>query len=282
MLAITSLTLREAARRRVLAAALAIAVVLVALTGWGFWKMHASLATQARDPALAAGIFSGLVIMLAYMFSFALAIGSAFLAAPALASDVDSGLLLAILPRPVRRVDVVLGKWLGLALLVVAFTFVVGGAELAVIRAIAGYVPPHPLTALAFLAAESLMMLTLALFFSTRLPPIAGGIVAIALFGLAWIAGIAVTIASTLGNAALVHAGTIVALILPSDGLWRGALAALEPAVFVASAATSEGARQLGPFAVAGPPVPAFLAWSALWGIAVLGAAVASFGRRDM
>lgn len=204
------------------------------------------------------------------------------MAAPALASDVDSGLLLAILPRPLRRADLVLGKWLGLALLVVAFAFAVGGAELAVIHVIAGYLPPHPLIALTYLAAESLVMLTLALFFSTRLPPIAGGIIALALFGLAWIAGIAVTLASSLGNAALVHAGTIVTLIVPSDGLWRGALAALEPAVFVAAGATSDGSREFGPFAVAGPPVPAFLAWSAAWGIAVLAAAVASFQRRDM
>ncbi|MDQ2909211.1 MAG: ABC transporter permease subunit, partial [Candidatus Eremiobacteraeota bacterium] len=123
-----------------LAAALAVAIVLIILTGWGFGKLHASLATHAHDPAMVAGLFSGLVIMLAYMFSVALAIGSAFLAAPALASDVDSGLLLAVLPRPVRRADVVLGKWLGLALLVVAFTVAVGGAELAVIDAIAGYV----------------------------------------------------------------------------------------------------------------------------------------------
>ncbi len=223
-----------------------------------------------------------LVVLLAYMFSVALAIGSAFLAAPALAGDIDSGLLLAILPRPLRRADVVLGKWFGLATLVVVFIFAVGGAELVVIRAIAGYAPPHPLVALAFLAAQSLTMLTLALFFSTRLAPIAGGIIAIALFGLAWIAGIAVTLASTLGNAALVHAGTIVSLLLPSDGLWRGALAALEPAVIVATGATREGARDFGPFAVSGPPAPAFLAWSAAWGIGMLTAAVLSFRTRDI
>ncbi|MBC5801114.1 MAG: ABC transporter permease [Candidatus Eremiobacteraeota bacterium] len=282
MLAITSLTLREASRRKVVAAAVAIAIVLIGLTGWGFWKLNASLSGHARDPALVAGTFSVLVVMLAYMFSVALAIGSAFLAAPALSADVDSGLLLAILPRPLRRADVVLGKWLGLALLVIAFVLAVGGAELGVIRLIAHYVPPHPLTALAFLAAESLVMLTLALFFSSRLAPIAGGIIAIALFGLAWIAGIAVTLATTLGNAALVHAGTIVSLIVPSDGLWRGALAALEPAVFVASGATAEGAREFGPFAVSGPPPAAFLIWSAAWAMAILAAAVLSFAKRDI
>lgn len=282
MLAITSLTLREASRRKVVVTAFAIAIVLIGLTGWGFWKLHVSLGGQERDPAFVAATFSVLVVMLASMFSVALAIGSAFLAAPALATDIDSGLLLAILPRPLRRADVVLGKWLALAILIVAFVFAIGGAELGVIGVIAHYVPPHPLSALAFLAAESLVMLTISLFFSSRIAPIAGGIIAIALFGLAWIAGIAVTLAATLGNAALVHAGTIISLLVPSDGLWRGALAALEPAVFVASGATSEGARAFGPFAVSGPPPPAFLIWSAAWGAAVLTGATFSFARRDI
>ncbi len=259
-----------------------MAVAIIALTGWGFWKLHASAVGHDRAPALVAATVAVLVVMLAYMFSVALAIGSAFLAAPALASDVESGLLLAILPRPIRRAEVVLGKWLGLALLVIVFVFAVGGAELTLIRLITRYVSPHPFEALAYLGAEGLTLLTLALLLSTRFPPIAGGIVAIALFGLSWIAGIAVTVSSSLGNASVLEAATAVSLLMPSDGLWRGALAALEPAAFQMASATSRGALEFGPFTVSGPPPPAFLLWSGAWVVAVLAAAVASFQRRDL
>ena len=53
-----------------------------------------------------------------FMFSFVLALGAAFVGAPSIHNDVESGVMLAILPRPVRRSEVVLGKWLGLALLI--------------------------------------------------------------------------------------------------------------------------------------------------------------------
>jgi len=47
-----------------------------------------------------------------------LAMGSVFVASPAIAGEIESGLALAILPRPIRRSEVVLGKWLGLGALV--------------------------------------------------------------------------------------------------------------------------------------------------------------------
>ena len=50
------------------------------------------------------------------MFGLSLiaALGTAFLAGPTLAGEVESGQALAILARPVRRSAVLLGKWLGL------------------------------------------------------------------------------------------------------------------------------------------------------------------------
>lgn len=266
-------------RRRVVAAAAALALAIVALSGWGFVKLHQSL--LAHDPSVVPATFSALVITLAYMFSVSLAVGGAFLGAPAIASDVDSGLLLAILPRPIRRADVVLGKWLALCVLLAAFSFTFGGLELTVIRVISGYAPPHPLTALALLAFVGIATATLALALGTRFSPIAAGVVVVALFGFAWISGVAVTIAAAFGNATLVHAGTVVALLMPTDALWRGALTALEPAMLLAASATPQGGRLLGPFAGA-PPPPAFLAWSVLWTLGVLAAAVAAFRTRDV
>ncbi|MBD5655391.1 MAG: ABC transporter permease, partial [Candidatus Eremiobacteraeota bacterium] len=219
MLAIAALTLHEASRRRVVLAALAMGLALVALTGWGFWKLKITAASHNGDPAVVAATIAIFVVMLAYMFSVALAIGAAFLAAPALASDVESGVLLAILPRPIRRADVVLGKWIGLTSLVVSLVVAIGGAELIVVKLVTHYTPPHPATALAYLCGESAILLTLALALSTRFPPIASGIVAIALFGLSWIAGIAAVAASALGNATLLHAGTVISLLVPSDAL---------------------------------------------------------------
>jgi ABC-2 type transport system permease protein len=47
----------------------------------------------------------------------------------------------------------VLGKWLGLAALLVVYGGLTGGVELAMVRVLTGYLPPHPIQAVAFLAA---------------------------------------------------------------------------------------------------------------------------------
>jgi ABC-type transport system involved in multi-copper enzyme maturation permease subunit len=217
-----------------------------------------------------------LLILIAFMFSVVMAIGAAFLAAPSLANDIESGLLLAMLPRPIRRADVVLGKWLGLAGPLVGYAFIAGGIELEVVKAACGYVAPEPTRAIAFIAAQSLILLTLTLALSTRLAPMASGIIVVVLFGAGWIIGLAQTIGQTFHNQAIANAGTVFSLIFPSDVLWRGAVSALEP-VAVAAA----GAR-VDPLVTSSPPAAAYQVWAGLWGVGVLVVAAYSFSRREL
>jgi ABC-type transport system involved in multi-copper enzyme maturation permease subunit len=58
---------------------------------------------------------SQVTVMLAFMFSFVLAMTAVFAASPAIGPDIENGLLLAVLARPIRRSEVLLGRWLGLA-----------------------------------------------------------------------------------------------------------------------------------------------------------------------
>jgi len=282
LLTIARLTLREAARRRLLLAVSLLTLLVIGLTGWGFSRLATLQDNGHPAPHVEIlGVTSGIVILVAYMFSFVLAIGSAFLAAPAIASDVESGLALSLLPRPMRRSDFVLGKWLGLAALLTVYTSVAGGLELAMIDVVTGYLPPHPILAIAFLIGQSLVLLTLALLASTRLSAITGGIIAVALFGVAWIAGIVTAVGAAFNNTALATYGTIVSLIVPTDGLWRSALFNLEPAAMVA-ASNLDRATRATPFVVAAPSPTPYLVWAAAWVVVMLSLAVRSFTRRDV
>lgn len=279
-LIIARLTLREAARRRLLLAVAILTVIVIAASGWGFSRL--STLRSGGQPVSHVEIMTAtatFVMLLAYMFSFVLAIGAAFLAAPAIATDVESGLALAMLPRPIRRGDVVMGKWLGLAVLLAVYTAITGAVELAVVKLVTGYAPPHPAMALVFLVWQAVVLLTLALWASTRLPAITGGIIALVLFGIAWIAGIAAAFGAAFNNAGITTAGTIVGLILPTDGLWRGALYNLEP---VAVIAVSGATARTNPIGVTAPPSTPYALWAVAWIIVVLFLATRSFSRRDL
>ena len=100
MTTIIRLTLVEAMRRRILWAFVVLTAVIAALTGWGLSVLVES-AHQHGVSSLQVGIgISQVLILLAFMFSFVLAMSAAFLGAPAIASELESGILLAVLARP--------------------------------------------------------------------------------------------------------------------------------------------------------------------------------------
>ncbi|MBV8688765.1 MAG: ABC transporter permease subunit, partial [Candidatus Eremiobacteraeota bacterium] len=222
---------------------------------------------------------SMLVVMMAFMFCIIVSLVSAFLGALSMGVEIENGVLLAIVPRPIRRFEIVLGKLLGNFFLMAAYTVIVGAVEFAVVRAITGYVPPHPAIALLYLTAVGTVTLLITICLSVRVSAVAAGFAAIVLFGIARIAGFADAIASALNNTAVQHASTIVSLIVPSDGMWRGAAFALEPAAMVALG--SNFARG-NPFIAPAPPTTAYLLWSACWGAGFIVATIALFARRDL
>ncbi|HEX3463864.1 MAG TPA: ABC transporter permease subunit [Candidatus Elarobacter sp.] len=283
VLLFASLTLRELLRRRLVAAAGVLTLVIVAFTAWGMHRLATAIVDghplgQPTVRATAAGI----VILLAFLFSFVIALGAALIGAPAIAESIVNGEILAVLARPVRRAEVVLGRWLGTLVALALYVAVAGGVELLVVRAATGYAPPHPLDALGFLAGVAAVVTTAAVALATRLPALAAGIVAAMLFGLAWIGGIVESIGLALGNQRLADAGTLVALLFPSDALWRGALYALQPATFTAVAANANASGAVNPFTVTSPPPSALLAWACGWIVVVVLAGMVSFRTRDL
>lgn len=275
---VTRLTLREALRRRLLWALVGLTVLIVAVTGWGFQRAAEASPLSGPQDQL---VMSQLLVMIAFMFSFVLAMTAVFAGGPAIAEELESGQALALLARPLRRAELLVGKWLGLGLVLVAYAVAAGVAELAVAGLTTGYLPQAPVAAIVGLAGEGLILLTLALVFSTRIGPVAGGAIAVVMFGLAWMAGVMGGVGRILGNGTLAAVEPIARLILPSDVLWRGAMYGLSPSGDVIAAAGPEGlVFRVSPFFAGTPPEPVWLAWSVIWvGLALVVAGVLLRGR---
>lgn len=288
MITIVRLTLLEAFRKRLLWALIALTLLVVGLTGWGVSLLVGSARASGVGPSQLELGLSQIVVLLAFNYSFVLAMTAAFLGAPALAADLDSGIALALLARPIRRAEVLLGRWIGLSIVIGAYALLGGGLELLVVALVSGYVPPSPLVALGYLAAEAIVVLTVAILLGARLSAMAGGAVAVVLFGLSWVAGVLGAVAAVLDLADLSAVTDGARLLLPIDGLWRGVVFHLEPPAALLLMNTmsraGENAAALAaanPFFAAAPPPPAYLAWVAGWIVAVLGAAIALFRRRE-
>ncbi len=277
MLTIASLTLFEAARRRIVLVGGSASLVVVIGSAWALGRLMGGV----PERSIGLTIVSVLSIFLAFLFSVVLALGAAFLAAPAIGGDIENGIALAILPRPISRTAYLMGKWLGLAALLGAYAAMVCTLEYVAIAFTTAYRAPHPLTALAYLIAQALVMLSFALLVSTRLPALAGGLLVVVCFGGAWLAGIVANVAASLHNDNVLHAMTLVALLIPSDILWRGAVYSLQPVALLVASNAGAGSSP-NPFGASMPPPPALLAWVTGWNVLALGLAMLSFRTRDI
>ena len=275
--------LNEAARRRLLLALVLLTLVVIALTVWGVSRVDdLRNGGQPLSDAQKKTIVSQLLILVMFMFSWVLSLAAVFVASPAISGELESGVALAILARPISRAEYVVGKWIGLVALVVAYGLAAAAVEMVAVQAVSGYQPPHPFEFLGFVIGEGTVILTFALMLSTRVAGMVGGVIAAILFGIAWMGGIVGGVGTAFNNATITHVGTATKLILPTDGLWRGAVWSLEPSIVIAAQSQLGPAVAANPFFSAEPPPAAYVIWAIGWIAVMLALAIYSFRAREV
>ena len=283
LLAIAGLTLREITRRRIIWVLAGLSVVSVLLVSFGVDRLVDAGRAEGANEVEVRIVVSQVLILIAFMFSFVLAMSAAFLGAPAIASDIETGTVHALLARPLRRSELVLGRWIGLSIVVAAYAALSGLLAIAAVGVVSGHVPPSPQVAIGFLALQAVAVLTLAIALGTRLPAIAAGSIVVVVFGISWFAGVLGNVATALDSKPLAGVGDVARLLIPTDGIWRGVVYGLEPpVVLLLSNVRNAQALRANPFFAAEPPPLEFVAWSIAWIAIVLAAGVALFRRREL
>ncbi len=276
-------TVKEAVRRRLLLGLVLLSAAFVGLFGLGFTllynKAQASSGADAFVGTVAANV---LTVLGLYAVQFLAAFLALFLSVGAISADADSGLLHAVLARPISRRNYLLGRWLAFAGLLVVYVLGMAGALLLIARTVADYQPVSPVRTLGLLTLEVVFLVSVGMLGSTVLPTLGNGVLTFSLFGLAWLGGIIELIGSAVHNVAMANIGTGVALAFPSDALWRGAsYFAQSPAFLAQTSAVGQVSGGI-PFASTSAPTVAIVTWAAAYLLVVLALARAAFARRDL
>jgi Cu-processing system permease protein len=297
MLVVARWTVLEARRRKLLLAGVVLSVAFVVLFALAFTLLyHSQQRGLLNGEARATGptgvlapreellVLSTILVVLGlYGVQFLAALLALFLGVASVSPEVDSGALHAVLARPLSRLDYLLGRFLALAGMLIAYVVVMSGALLLTARVVAGYRAGDATRVVGLMILEVLVLLAVSLLGSTVLPTLANGVVMLALFGLAWLGGIIEFIGTVPpGNDLMANLGTAVSLLLPADAVWRGASYHLmPPGLLVAGSFAGQGDPGL-PFASTTPMAPAMLSWALAYPAACIGLAVAAFRRRDL
>ena len=275
LLTITHLTLHEALRRRILTAALLCAAAFLALFGGGLYFMQNEMASRGSLTTLERRVMLN-VLTLAGLYAAKMLVSMVAVLLPVdtLSGEIGSGVIQTLATKPIRRTDIVLGKWLGHWLVMAGYLALLAGGVLAITRTIVHFTPPRIEQGLPLMLFEGTVLLTLSIAGGTRLSTITNGMLAFGLFGLAFIGNWIEQIGTLADSSAARYVGTVASLIMPGESLWQLAASRMQPTIL----------RELGasPFSPLSVPSVAMLWWAAGYVLVTLALGLRAFQRRAL
>jgi ABC-type transport system involved in multi-copper enzyme maturation permease subunit len=217
---------------------------------------------------------NGFLMMGLYAATFLAVAMAALLGADTLAGEINSGTIQTIATKPIRRADVVLGKWLGFAELLGLYVLLLAGGITLSVFLQTGHTPQNVLTGLGLIYMESLLIMTITLMSSAALPALATGGIVFGLYGLAFIGGWIEEFGAALQNDTAVKVGIVTSLINPSEALWKRAVFEMQSPIM--------NVFWGSPFGSSSVPSPLMIGYAFVYGIVVLFIAIRIFQSRDL
>jgi Cu-processing system permease protein len=275
---ITALTFREAVRRRIALASFILGIAFLIIFSIGFYFIKQDFTTMQMNRSngefYTAQFYNFLHIAAMYVVNFLTIATAALITADSLAGEISSGTVQTLLAKPVRRYEIVLGKWLGNAGLLAAYMLLLAGGSSLSMFIQSGYTAPNLFLGILLMLLNSLLIMTLTLAFSSRMTTLAAGGTIFGLYGLAFIGGWVERIGNVLNNQTAVNVGIVSSLLMPAEAMWN----------LASNQMTSPAMRLMGasPFTFSSVPSPLMVVYTLVFLGAFLFFAIRSFATRDL
>lgn len=274
---ISQLTIHEALRKRVLLAALLLGLAFLILFALGIYFMNRELIETSRGPetqAQRALVYIFLTMAGLYAVNFLMVMMAALLPVDTLSGEIRSGAIQSLVTKPLRRAEIVLGKWLGFWVILAGYLLLMGGGVLLIARLVSNITPPNIAIGLGLMLLEATLLLTISIAGGTRLSTLANGVLVFGLFGLAFLGGWIEQIGSLFQNETAHYIGIIASLLVPSESLWQLAAYNMQPSLM--------RDMTLTPFSPASVPSNMMIVWALGYILIVLLIGLWSFRTRDL
>ena len=274
ILAMAHLTLYESRRRRIVTAALACAAAFLAVYAAGLFFVHREQVQEGRPLLQQQGTMQVLTIAGLFAANFLSVLFAVLLPVDTLSGEIDSGVIQTVASKPIRRADIVIGKWLGHAVIVMGYVLLLVLGVALVVRLVAGPNAVQPIQALPLMFLEIVLLMTFSIAGGTRLSTVTNGVAALGFYGIAFVGGWIEQIGGFAGSQAAKTVGIVASLISPADAIWRLASYQIQP----------ERLRNIGAalFATSSVPTMLMVWWAAGLTVVTLIFAVRSFSRRQL
>lgn len=282
VLTIASLTFREAWRKKLVWLALGLGLVFLTLFAVGFHFVLQDIRENSRaasQGSAALGLLvsqvSGVLLILGlFAVNFLIVMMTALTSVGSIPAEISSHTIQTIATKPVRRWEIIWGKWLGHGLMLFVYVvFMVGGLTL-IPYVISDYLPPNLGVGLLLLVLEGLIVLSLAILGGTVFSTLANGVFVFMLYGIAFIGSWVEQIGAAMNSETAVQVGVVASLIMPSEAMWRMVSDLMQPAVVRGIGAS--------PISVFSRPSNAMVAYAVVYVVLLLAGALWQFNKKDL
>lgn len=271
----SELTFREAQRRRILSVALIMGLAFLLLFALGFHYVYLQMEKDQVISEQGQIITAFLLTAGLYAANLLIMVIAVLVSVTTISSEIDSHTIDALLTKPIRRWEVVLGKWLAFAALLAIYTLFLAGGLMLIVYARTGYIQDNIPAGLALMVLQAMIILSITIAGGTRLSTLANGVLAFTLYAIAFLGGWVEQIGALFRNEAAVNIGIITSLIMPTEILWKKAQSLFQPRL-------TSNPYTAGPFAIASQPSNLMILYGILYMLFFLAFAMWSFSKRDL
>lgn len=277
MLTILKFTFKEHFSRKVLLLSLILAAIFLGLYGLG---VHFAAKDLARNPnpMLVDVVFPQLLSLGLYFGGFIVSFLAIFSTVGAVSSEIENGIIQTIIVKPVRRSEIIIGKFLGTGLFLALYAFLFFLIVYFIIRLQTGLELSGMWKAAALFALQPIILLAVTLFGSTIISTIANGVVVFTVYMIGIIGGMVEQIAWLINNVTLQKAGIVASLIMPADALYRKIVGSL----LNPTGNPMMALQQMGPFGSMVEPSIWMVVYAVFYVLLFVGLAVYSFSKKDI
>lgn len=238
MSAMISVTLKEAVRKKTF-------IVMTILSGLYLILWTVLLYYSKREMNFQSSEFTAIAdLMLSQMglqfSSMLISLLTIMLAAGSISNEMETGMVHAIISRPIRRTSYVLGRFLGLAILSAVYATVLFAALLLIggifsLQTVMALSVGQTLLSWLLYTLVPVCLLCITMYGSTLMKTVPNGLLMIFIYILGNIGGMVEMIGGYMNNDSVVSSGILISLISPFHTLYTEASRVLFPGTGIAS-----------------------------------------------
>lgn len=279
LLTVAGLTIREVFNKKICYIVLALTIVFLSVYGIALhysWK-EMGLRAGVEFELQRAIFFPQMFSIGMYFSTWIVALMAIFSAVGAVSSEIETGTIQAVIPKPISRRSYIIGKLTGYGFMMAVYAGILYLAMIFVTYYFAHYRVEGIFSGLASFMLIPIILVALGVCGSVLFSTMANGVILCMLFIFGTVGGMLEQIGAILKNTALVNTGIVSSLLIPTDAVYREMISGL-----LSGPNNPINVVYMNPFASMNPPSRLMICYAVAYVIFFVFAAVRVFNKTDI